>query len=142
MTIRESISYLIAQIGKAHRSRAEAHLSCSGVHVGQEMLLMLLWEQDGQTQSQLAEKMDVQLPTLSKMLRRMESNGLVEKREDAADSRVSRVFLTAASRQLQQELTQVWQLLEEQTLANLTTDERILLRRLLLQVHTNLTEGT
>lgn len=106
------------------------------------MLLMLLWEQDGQTQSQLAEKMDVQLPTLSKMLRRMESNGLVEKREDAADSRVSRVFLTAASRQLQQELTHIWQLLEEQTLANLTTDERILLRRLLLQVHNNLTEST
>jgi DNA-binding MarR family transcriptional regulator len=99
---------------------------------------MQLWQQDGLTQSQLAETLCVQPPTIHKMLSRMEASGLVRRETDAEDSRVSRVYLTAEARKLRDSVDQVWATSEAQTLRNLTTEERVLLRRLLLQVLSNL----
>lgn len=141
MNVRESISFLLIQICKAHRSTAEENLNCIGMHAGQEMFLMQLWEQNGQTQSQLAEKLGVQLPTVNKMLSRMETTGLVERRTDPDDNRVSRVYLTAAGNTLRDQVFGAWATLDEQTMRNFTLEERLLLRRLLLQVYQNLTEA-
>ncbi len=137
--VEQSLSFLLIQICKAHRSTAEQNLNCIGLHAGQEMFMMQLWEEDGQTQSQLAERLGVQPPTVNKMLSRMEASGLVTRRMDAEDNRVSRVYLTEASQQKQREVEEAWAQLEQRTLANLTLDERVVLRRLLLQVHANLT---
>jgi MarR family transcriptional regulator, organic hydroperoxide resistance regulator len=137
--VEQSLSFLLIQICKAHRSTAEQNLNCIGLHAGQEMFMMQLWEEDGQTQSQLAERLGVQPPTVNKMLSRMEASGLVMRRMDAEDNRVSRVYLTEASREKQREVEEAWAQLEQRTLANLTLDERVVLRRLLLQVHANLT---
>ena len=137
----QTISFLLAHICKAHRSRAEDTLGEIGLHVGQEKFLWQLWQEDGLTQSQLAENMCVQPPTVNKMLSRMESSGLVERRIDPEDNRVSRVYLTEQSRCMQHQVEETWQQLEAKTVANLTSDERILLRRLLMQIYENLTEA-
>lgn len=136
--IAETIGYLIAQVCKAHRGAADDILSEVDLHVGQEMFLLQLWAQDGQTQSQIAENMCVQPPTVNKMLSRMEATGLVKRRPDAEDSRVSRVYLTERSRTLEREVAAAWSKLEELTLANLSVEERVLLKRLLMQVQENL----
>jgi DNA-binding MarR family transcriptional regulator len=136
--IPETISWLIVQVCKAHRAQAQSNLADIGLHPGQEMFLMQLWQQDGLTQSQLAETLCVQPPTIHKMLSRMEASGLVRRETDAEDSRVSRVYLTAEARKLRDSVDQVWATSEAQTLRNLTTEERVLLRRLLLQVLSNL----
>lgn len=136
----QTISYLLAQICKAHRGCAADALDAVGLHVGQEMFLLQLWEQDGLTQSQLAEHMCVQPPTVNKMLSRMESIGLVSRREDAEDSRISRVYLTDRSRELKASVEQAWEQVDEQTVANLSSNERAELRRLLMKVYENLTD--
>lgn len=141
ITINQTISYLLAQICKAHRSAASDILAEVGLHAGQEIFLLQLWQQDGLTQTQLADSMCVQPPTVNKMLNRMESAGLVTRRQDAEDSRVSRVYLTDKSRDLQDAVKEIWTRLESRTLANFTLEERVLLRRLLLQMHANLMNG-
>lgn len=137
-SVQETTSYLLVQICRAHRSLAESQLEKIGLHAGQEMFMLQLADQQGQTQSQLAEQMCIQPPTLNKMLSRMESSGLVERRTDTEDSRVSRVYLTEKSTDLPESIEHVWATLEERTLASFTVDERVLLRRLLLQIVTNL----
>lgn len=139
--IDQTISYLLAQICKAHRGAASDILAEVGLHAGQEIFLLQLWQQDGLTQTQLAGSMCVQPPTVNKMLSRMESAGLVTRRQDAEDSRVSRVYLTEKSRDLQGVVEETWAKLDALTLANFTLEERVLLRRLLLQLHENLTRG-
>lgn len=135
---QQTINYLIMQICKLQRNCAEDSLNQVGLHVGQEMFLMCLWEQDGMTQSQLAEKMSVQLPTVNKMLSRMEVSDLVLRKTDTHDSRISRVYLTDKSRALQHQVCNTWADVEERAVANMTVEERIILRRLLLQVQSNL----
>ncbi len=137
----DTISYLIAQVCKAHHNCANDVLNQIGLYAGQEMFLLHLWQEDGLTQSQLVEQICVQPATISKMLSRMEQAGLVERRGDPDDNRVTRVFLTERSRTLKKAVEQVWQELEERTTANLSLEERILLRRLLLQVHQNLADA-
>lgn len=137
--ITESISYLLAQVCKAHRGKGQELLAKIELHLGQEMLLLRLWPGDGQTQSELAGDLCISPATMTKMLDRMAKAGLVERRTDIEDQRVSRVYLTGEGWALREPVEEIWHEIEAQSLVNLTLDERILLRRLLLQVYENLT---
>ncbi len=102
--------------------------------------MLQLWIEEGIPQSQLAACMEVEPPTATKMLQRMESAGLIVRRQDPEDARVSRVYLTARGRALEQPVLDVWKQLEAQTVTGLSLTEQALLHRLLLQVSTNLSQ--
>lgn len=136
----DALGYLLVQVCKAHRNRVQARLSEIGLYAGQEMILMRLCEAQGVTQSQLVDDLCVEPPTVTKMLQRMESAGLVERRQDSEDARVSRVYLTAQGEAIEGSLRSIWQELENETTAGLSEMEQALLRRLLLQVYANLAD--
>ena len=136
--IQDYLGVQLLQVHKAHRARAEAALNKLGLHTGQEMLLLRLWIEEGAPQSQLAASMGVEPPTATKMLQRMEQAGLIERRPDPEDARISRVYLTERGRALEQPVLEVWKDLEAQRVAGLSATEQALLRRLLMQVSANL----
>lgn|SRR5690606_3148890 len=136
--IEGTISFLLVGLCRAHRNRAAEALGDVGLYVGQEWILLHLREQEGVTQSELAAACGVEGPTMSRGLQRMEKAGLVVRREDATDARVSRIFLTDRGRALCDAVDRLWNDLEQRTVANLSLEERVLLRRLLLQVRSNL----
>ena len=136
--IQDYLGFQLLQVHKAHRARAEAALNQLGLHTGQEMLLLRLWIEEGVPQSQLAAAMGVEPPTATKMLQRMERAGLIERRPDAEDARISRVYLSERGRALEQPVLEVWKRLEAQTVVGLSATEQALLRRLLMQVSANL----
>ena len=136
--IQDYIGFQVLQIHKAHRQLAEEDLNKLGVHTGQEMILLQLWIEEGIPQSQLAACMEVEPPTATKMLQRMERAGLIERRPDPEDARVSLVYLTERGRALEQPVLDVWRQLEARTVSGLSLTEQTLLHRLLLQVATNL----
>ncbi len=137
-SIEETLGFQIIQVSKAHRQSAEKMLNALGLHAGQEMILLQLWMKEGLTQSYLAEHVNVEPPTMTQMLQRMERCGLIERCQDAHDGRISRVYLTDRGRALEKPVLQAWQQLEEQTLVGLSDVEQALLRRLLTQIRTNL----
>ena len=136
--IQDYLGFQLLQILKAHRQLAEEGLNKLGVHIGQEMILFQLWIEEGIPQFQLAACMQVEPPTATKMLQRMERVGLIERKPDPEDARVSRVYLTERGRALEQPVLDVWRQLEARTVSGLSLTEQALLRRLLLQVSTNL----
>jgi DNA-binding MarR family transcriptional regulator len=136
--IEQNVGYLLVQVCKAHRQCADVALNEHGVHVGQEMILMQLYCQEGVPQSQLVEALGVEPPTVTRMLQRMEAAGLVERRPDPADARVSLVFLTEQGRETQRPVLRSWEELEARFVAGLTDMEKALLRRLLMHVLGNL----
>jgi DNA-binding MarR family transcriptional regulator len=140
-TINKSIGYLLVQICRAHRNKAQELLSRLNLYPGQEFLLINLWPEDGLTHSDVAESLCVQPATVTKMLDRLVKGGLVQRQQDTDDQRVSRVYLTEKGRDLLRPIEQVWDELEQISFANLTLEERVLLRRILLQVNENLGGG-
>lgn len=136
--ISESIGALLVQICKAHRNKAQELLSRIDLYPGQEFLLINLWPEDGLTHSEVAESLCVQPATVTKMLDRLVKTGLVQRMQDSDDQRVSRVYLTEKGQELLEPIEQAWEELEQISFADLSLAERLLLRRLLLQVHENL----
>ena len=133
-----SVDLLIGEVCKLHYRRVHTLLDDLGLYRGQPRLLHALWEREGRTHSELAEHLNVQPATITKMLQRMQEAGFVLRHQDPEDQRVSRVYLTAAGRDIQERVRQVWQQLEEEALDGFTLEEGVLLRRFLIQVRDNL----
>jgi DNA-binding MarR family transcriptional regulator len=139
--IKESTGYALAKVCKAHRGNVGEYLAEVGLHAGQEMVLIELFEQDGLRGGDLAERLGVEPPTVTKMLRRLEKCGLVERRRDSRDARSFRVYLTGEGRSLEEPLARCWENVEERTFAGMSIGERQTFRRLLAKVRSNIDLG-
>ena len=71
-----------------------------GLTYPQYLALLVLWEKDGLTVSELGERLFLDSGTLTPLLKRMEAAGLVSRLRDVADERRVHITLTAAGRQL------------------------------------------
>lgn len=136
--IQQTDTYLLAEICKLLRFYAGARLDEIGLHLGQDMIVLALMDNEGVTQSDLAEWLHISAPTIAATLRRMERDGWVERRTDAEDQRISRVYLTDDGRTLHASIVQVYEQVSERLYHGFTREERVLLRRLLMQMHENL----
>ncbi|WP_334177162.1 MarR family transcriptional regulator [Pseudoxanthobacter sp.] len=135
---RKSVTYRLAQSAKASRGRANSHLGRLGLHAGQETVLKVLAESDGQTMSQLATTLGVQPPTVTKMISRLSAQGFVVRQASETDGRLARVFLTPFGREKLDDLDRAWKRLEKEALVGIDEKDRKRLRRLLRQVEKNL----
>jgi len=135
---RKTTGHLFAQTSKLFRTRAHALLGEIGLCRGQPFALYALWEEEGITHSELAERLNVTPATITNMLKRMEKAGLVERRPDAEDQRVSRVYLTDAGRDIREAVEGMWRELEERTFSGFGSEERESLERSLLRMQENL----
>jgi DNA-binding MarR family transcriptional regulator len=134
----ESLDQLLAQICRLKHARVQALLETLGLYEGQPSMLRALWSQEGLTHTDLAKRLRVQPATITKMIKRMEKAGFVERRPDPQDERVSRVYLTETGRAVQADVRDVWHTLEKEAFAYLTEEQRAQLRHLLLQIRDNL----
>ncbi|ADX48062.1 transcriptional regulator, MarR family [Paracidovorax avenae ATCC 19860] len=75
-------------------------LDAVGLTYPQYIAMLALWEQDGITVSELGERLCLDSGTLTPLLKRMESSGLVARSRDPQDERRVRITLTAAGRAL------------------------------------------
>ena len=137
--IGETTGYLLARICKAHRGAVGAALSEIGLHVGQEMVLSHLWEQDGLTPSELADRLGVEPPTITNMLSRMEKARFLERCRDPRDARCTRVYLTEKGQELREPVESRWDAVQRNAFAGITAEEEALLCGLLGRIHDNLT---
>jgi MarR family transcriptional regulator, organic hydroperoxide resistance regulator len=133
-----SIGLLLVQICRAHRHLVDVALNRIGVHVGQEHVVYRLAIQEGIAQAQLAQALCIDSSTATKMLQRLERDGIIERRPDAEDARISRVYLTPHGKALVQPVIDIWNQSEARLLHGLTETEQVLLRRLLLHLLSNL----
>lgn len=72
-----------------------------GLTYPQYLVMLVLWESDGLGVSAIGERLQLDSGTLTPLLKRLESAGLVQRLRDAADERRVRVQLTAGGRALQ-----------------------------------------
>lgn len=109
-----------------------------GVHVGQNFLLEELWREDGLTPGELARRLGVEVPSITRAAQRMEASGLVTRVPDEGDRRLVRVTLTDQGRGLRDGVTRVLDETSDRALRGLSTAERAELVRLLERVGDNL----
>lgn len=117
------LSYAIFQLARTHRARAAAMLRGMDLHPGQELVLMNLFDRDGQTQSELIESLGVDHSTVSKALRRMQDAGLIVRESAEHDRRVMVVHLTEKGRAMREPIAAMWRDLESATVQHLSAPQ-------------------
>lgn len=136
--IESQIRELLQTIAIQTRKNYSSELRELGLHIGQELALFHLWEQDGITQSQLRNKTGSEASTVSNMLKKLEQDDIVYRRHDDTDCRISKVYLTNKGRQLKEPITEIWENHEQKLLNGILPEELMLLRRILQQMADNL----
>jgi MarR family transcriptional regulator, organic hydroperoxide resistance regulator len=115
---------LFTRASKLMRGAADAAFSRHGVRVGQNLVLEQLWNEDGLTPGDIAQRLGVSTPTVVKMATRMEAAGFLERRRDERDARLVRLYLTDRGRSVRKPLERELERLRKQATASLTSAER------------------
>ncbi len=134
----DSVGLHLTRAARLHRARAHSMLGEIGIHPGQENVLQVLLEDDGQPMTKLAMELKVKPPTVTKMVSRMAAQGLVRRIASETDARSARVFLTDEGRARGIELKKRWKRLEQMTMRNVPEKERSRLIKLLMSIESSL----
>ncbi|WP_405640509.1 MarR family winged helix-turn-helix transcriptional regulator [Streptomyces uncialis] len=117
------ISHAIFRVARLHRMIAGQLLRRVGLHPGQELVMMHLWERGPQRQIDLIRLLDSDAATMTRTVRRLEQAGFVRRRPSETDRRAVIVEPTAASHALRREVEQVWADLEKITAGDFTAEQ-------------------
>jgi len=85
--------YSMHELSRLISTHADKHMSAAGVTRAQWWALMHIFENEGLTQSKLAEVMQMGRASLGTLLARLEAKRWIERRADDTDNRVRRVYL-------------------------------------------------
>jgi DNA-binding MarR family transcriptional regulator len=118
------LSFAIMQLAKAHRAAAAGLLRDLGLYPGQELLLMQLWDRDRQTSGELVRAMNLDASTVTRMVIRLEEQGIVRRERSPMDGRAVIVALTDRGKQLAKAVRTAWAELERITTAGMSERER------------------
>ncbi len=92
------LSPALTQAARSMRTVMTRSLTASGLYAGQDGVILALAASDGLPAGTLAQKLGVKAPTMTRTIGRMEAQGFVERRPDADDARLTKVYLTEAGR--------------------------------------------
>jgi MarR family transcriptional regulator for hemolysin len=97
---KSEFAILINDVARMLRTYADHGAASFGMTRAQWAVLVRLERAEGLKQSELAEMLDIQPITLTRLVDRLCENGLIERRSDPHDRRAKRLHLTPAARPL------------------------------------------
>jgi len=114
--------FTISDVGRLLRTYADQKARHFGQTRAQWAVLLRLERREGLKQSDLAEDLDIQPITLTRLVDRLCDNGLIERRPDPNDRRAKRLYLTPAARPLLDRISVQVEELAETVLAGVNAD--------------------
>jgi len=107
MPVTREIAVNIMDVARMLRTYADQRARQFGISRAQWVVLIRLDRSEGLKQSELAEILDLQPISLTRLLDRLAKNGLIERRADPNDRRANRLYLTPAARPLLEQLAKL-----------------------------------
>lgn len=120
----ESFGQLVHSCQRLLRARFEAHGRSLGLSSAQWRLLVPLWKEGQATQSRLAELMEIEPISVSRLVTRMEQAGWVERRPDPSDRRIRVVVPTAKTHDAFADVRSVADGVYEEAMAGMSEADR------------------
>lgn len=101
LKLDNQICFLLYGASRAVTQLYQPLLAPLGITYPQYLVMLVLWEEDGASVRRLCDRLYLDSGTLTPLLTRLESAGLVRRARSSADARVVDIHLTAAGKKLQ-----------------------------------------
>ncbi|MFT3836573.1 MAG: MarR family transcriptional regulator [Myxococcaceae bacterium] len=132
------MSEALVRAAKFYLRQSAAGLTALGLQQGQDVLLRLLWKEDGVLQSELIGQLNVEPPTMTKMLARLEKAGFVKRKRDPKSARQWRVYLTAQGKKVEPLVHAHWSKMDSRATQGLSAEEQRLFVELAIRIRDNM----
>jgi DNA-binding MarR family transcriptional regulator len=121
------------------RTALAARLLAHGFYAGQDQIMLALAADEGQTPSQLATRLGVRPPTITKTINRLQSQGFLTKSASTEDARQAHISLTETGRDAIKAIEKSIRKTEKHALKGLDKKDQKTLLKLLGKIEGNLT---
>jgi DNA-binding MarR family transcriptional regulator len=138
MGVEQSLGYQIRYAYRIFVRALAVELGPHRITTGQWSALRVLWQEDGLSQVELAQRMMVEKASLTAVLKAMAADGLITRVRNTDDRRKVNIFLTAAGRRLKSKILPLIGKINKRAMRRLSSAEVQQLRRLLARVMINL----
>ena len=150
--INREFGFILNDVARLLRTYADYKAAQFGITRAQWAVLVRMERSEGLNQTELADMLDLQPITLTRLLDKLSDSGLIERRPDPGDRRAKRLFLTPAARPLLKRLAELGEETMTSTLAGIDPESiakmvsqlarvKENLRRLIQQRHTGPVAG-
>lgn len=133
-----NFGFLLHDVARLMRTVFDRRGRELGLTRSQWWVLTMLYANEGVTQSELADFMELEKPTLGRLLDRLEEKEWVERRIDPVDRRVKRLYLTDKVQEIMRALRNTAAEVRSDALGDLGDEERERFIDTLLKIKTNL----
>lgn len=103
LALDNQLCFAVYSVGLAFNRLYKPLLDALNLTYPQYLVMMALWQQDGQLVGELAERLFLESSTLTPLLKRLENAGYVTRQRNPADERQVQVRLTETGRELRQQ---------------------------------------
>ncbi|MGV1005795.1 MAG: MarR family winged helix-turn-helix transcriptional regulator [Candidatus Nanopelagicales bacterium] len=107
LLLENQLCFLVYRLHRKITDLYRPLLAELGLTYPQYLVMLALWENHPQSVSELGARLDLQSGTLSPLLKRLETAGILSRARSAADERSVQVDLTEAGRELRQAAQEV-----------------------------------
>ncbi|MCT4660325.1 MAG: MarR family transcriptional regulator [Tissierellales bacterium] len=136
----DSIELLLSRVLSKWRRTILKEFKKYDMTTEQWSLLNRLWEQEGISQTKLAQMTSKDLPTITRILNKIENKELIVRKSDPNDRRASLIFLTEKGRLLEDKLNPIAKNISERALENISGEDIDKLKKVLNNIFMNLEE--
>ena len=133
-----NFGFLLHDVARLMRTVFDRRGRELGLTRSQWWVLTMLYAKEGVTQSELADFMELEKPTLGRLLDRMQEKGWIERRTDDLDRRVNRLFLTEKVQEVMRALRSTAADVRKDAIGNMNDLDREQFIDTLLKIKANL----
>ena len=136
--LSRNFGFLLNDVARLLRTAYDRRIKALGLTRSQWWVLTHLFRGDGVSQTELAETLEIEQPTLGRLLDRLEAKGWVRRDHDARDRRVWRLHLTEEVEPALRTMRAIAAELRRDALAGMSAAERERFVDTLLAIKSNL----
>ncbi len=139
--VRREVLFELSDVARAMRTHIDQCARHYGMTRAQWGVLVRLERQEGMTQADMAESLEIQPISLARLIDRLCDNKLVERRPHPSDRRANLLYLTAKGRATLARLVPLGRGIAADVLANFSEAETAALLDQLLRLKTNIRQA-
>ena len=127
-------------VSQLHHRMLEKLVGATGLHRAQHRMLMTLADHEFESQSALANMLEISTATVAVSLKKLERDGYIQKKVKEGDSRANFIQLTERGKKVVESSREIFESMDKKAVRGFTDEELVLLRTFLGRMYENLSK--